>query len=95
MLRSFAKAKEYIYIDPSKMKETKEWLRKKQRDNGCFEMVGAFFNRRMKVSRLADQKRLQIRDTRHQRNQALLLLYRVACLKKSPSLLTSPPASWR
>lgn len=50
MLRSFAKAKEYIYIDQSTMSTTEAWLKKKQQENGCYELVGALFNRRMKVS---------------------------------------------
>ncbi|XP_011607095.2 alpha-2-macroglobulin-like [Takifugu rubripes] len=48
VLRSFAKAREYIYIDQSTMSTTENWLKKKQRENGCFELVGALFNRRMK-----------------------------------------------
>lgn len=49
MLRSFAKAEAYIYVDQAKMNETRDWLKEKQRDNGCFRMVGVLFNNRMKV----------------------------------------------
>lgn len=57
MLRSFAKAAEYIYIDQAKMAETKQWVVEKQQDDGCFQMVGSLFNQRMKVSRPFTQKR--------------------------------------
>lgn len=56
VLRSFAKAAKYIYIDQAKMAETKQWVVEKQQDNGCFQMVGSLFNQRMKVSHLFTQK---------------------------------------
>lgn len=93
MLRSFAKAREYIYIDPSTMSTTENWLKKKQRENGCFELVGALFNRRMKVS--GRSRRLWAWPQPRRQTETLLLSNRVACLMKSPSLLTSPLASWR
>lgn len=49
MLRSFAKAKTFIYIDPAKMEESKNWLLGKQKENGCFQQSGKLFNNRMKV----------------------------------------------
>uniref|UniRef100_A0A8P4GCQ1 Alpha-2-macroglobulin n=1 Tax=Dicentrarchus labrax TaxID=13489 RepID=A0A8P4GCQ1_DICLA len=48
VLRSFAKARSFIYIDPTKIKESKTWLKRKQRKNGCFEQSGKLFNNRMK-----------------------------------------------
>uniref|UniRef100_H3DA36 Alpha-2-macroglobulin n=1 Tax=Tetraodon nigroviridis TaxID=99883 RepID=H3DA36_TETNG len=48
VMRSFAKAAEFIYIDQDKMAVTKQWVEGKQQDNGCFEMVGTLFNNRMK-----------------------------------------------
>uniref|UniRef100_A0A3B4ZQS6 Alpha-macroglobulin receptor-binding domain-containing protein n=1 Tax=Stegastes partitus TaxID=144197 RepID=A0A3B4ZQS6_9TELE len=48
VLRSFAKAKSFIYIDPKKIKESRTWLEAKQRENGCFQQSGKLFNNRMK-----------------------------------------------
>ncbi|KAM8769558.1 alpha-2-macroglobulin-like [Acanthopagrus schlegelii] len=48
VLRSFAKAQSFIYIDPTKIEESKTWLERKQRENGCFEQSGQLFNNRMK-----------------------------------------------
>ncbi|XP_044209159.1 alpha-2-macroglobulin-like [Thunnus albacares] len=48
VLRSFVKAKSFIYIDPAKIEESKTWLESKQRQNGCFEKSGKLFNNRMK-----------------------------------------------
>ncbi|XP_070762049.1 alpha-2-macroglobulin-like [Enoplosus armatus] len=48
VLRSFAKAQSFIYIDPTKIKESKSWLQHKQQRNGCFQQSGKLFNNRMK-----------------------------------------------
>ncbi|XP_034095863.1 alpha-2-macroglobulin-like [Gymnodraco acuticeps] len=48
VVRSFAKAQSFVYIDPAKMEESKIWLQWKQRENGCFEQSGKLFNNRMK-----------------------------------------------
>ncbi|XP_033969253.1 alpha-2-macroglobulin-like [Trematomus bernacchii] len=48
VVRSFAKAQSFVYIDPAKMEESKIWLQRKQRGNGCFEQSGKLFNNRMK-----------------------------------------------
>ncbi|KAM9359111.1 alpha-2-macroglobulin-like [Symphorus nematophorus] len=48
VVRSFTKAKEFIYIDPEKIEESKNWLVRKQQENGCFEQSGRLFNNRMK-----------------------------------------------
>ncbi|XP_073338260.1 alpha-2-macroglobulin-like [Pagrus major] len=48
VLRSFAKAQSFIYIEPAKIEESKNWLVSKQRENGCFEQSGRLFNNRMK-----------------------------------------------
>ncbi|XP_045929770.1 alpha-2-macroglobulin-like isoform X2 [Micropterus dolomieu] len=48
VLRSFAKAQSFIYIDPVKLAESKSWLDGKQRENGCFQQLGKLFNNRMK-----------------------------------------------
>ncbi|XP_053279686.1 alpha-2-macroglobulin [Pleuronectes platessa] len=48
VLRSFAKAKSFIYIDPRNIESSKTWLEEKQRKNGCFEQSGKLFNNRMK-----------------------------------------------
>ncbi|KAJ4935261.1 hypothetical protein JOQ06_016797 [Pogonophryne albipinna] len=48
VVRSFAKAQSFVYIDPAKMEESKIWLQRKQRGNGCFEQSGKLFHNRMK-----------------------------------------------
>ncbi|XP_041795894.1 alpha-2-macroglobulin-like [Chelmon rostratus] len=48
VLRSFAKAQSFIFIDPAKIRQSKSWLEHKQRENGCFEQLGKLFNNRMK-----------------------------------------------
>ncbi|TMS07309.1 Alpha-1-macroglobulin, partial [Larimichthys crocea] len=48
VLRSFAKAQSFIYIDPEKIAESKTWLESKQQENGCFLQLGKLFNNRMK-----------------------------------------------
>uniref|UniRef100_A0AAZ1XY11 Alpha-2-macroglobulin-like n=1 Tax=Oreochromis aureus TaxID=47969 RepID=A0AAZ1XY11_OREAU len=48
VVRSFAKAQSFIFIDPRKIEESKSWLQHKQQENGCFEKSGKLFNNRMK-----------------------------------------------
>ncbi|XP_068173227.1 alpha-2-macroglobulin-like isoform X2 [Antennarius striatus] len=48
VVRSFAKAQSFIYIDPKKIQESKAWLDRKQKENGCFQKSGKLFNNRMK-----------------------------------------------
>uniref|UniRef100_A0A3P9MFC6 Alpha-2-macroglobulin-like protein 1 n=1 Tax=Oryzias latipes TaxID=8090 RepID=A0A3P9MFC6_ORYLA len=48
VVRSFFKAKLFIYIDPSLVDTSTSWLKSKQKENGCFEKSGKFFNNRMK-----------------------------------------------
>uniref|UniRef100_A0A3P9PFK9 Alpha-2-macroglobulin-like n=1 Tax=Poecilia reticulata TaxID=8081 RepID=A0A3P9PFK9_POERE len=48
VLRSFSKAKSFVYIDPEKLEESKVWLEQKQNDSGCFQQSGRLFNNRMK-----------------------------------------------
>uniref|UniRef100_A0A8C5FV63 Alpha-2-macroglobulin-like n=1 Tax=Gadus morhua TaxID=8049 RepID=A0A8C5FV63_GADMO len=48
VLRSFVKAKSFIYIDPTILADAKSWLESKQQDNGCFQKLGSLFNNRMK-----------------------------------------------
>uniref|UniRef100_A0A8C9XNQ4 Alpha-2-macroglobulin-like n=1 Tax=Sander lucioperca TaxID=283035 RepID=A0A8C9XNQ4_SANLU len=49
VLRSFAKAQSFIYIDPANIEASVTWLKSKQRKNGCFEQSGKLFNNRMKT----------------------------------------------
>nr|XP_033487967.1 alpha-2-macroglobulin-like [Epinephelus lanceolatus] len=48
VVRTFAKAQSFIYIDPAKTEESMNWLKMRQRKNGCFERLGNLFNNRMK-----------------------------------------------
>ncbi|XP_071327813.1 alpha-2-macroglobulin-like [Trachinotus anak] len=48
VMRCFAKAQSFIYIDPEKIQQSKMWLESKQQSNGCFRKSGKLFNNRMK-----------------------------------------------
>ncbi|XP_053502368.1 alpha-2-macroglobulin isoform X2 [Ictalurus furcatus] len=48
VLRTFGKAQRYIFIDPEIINSAKQWLRSKQRSDGCFIQQGSLFNNRMK-----------------------------------------------
>uniref|UniRef100_A0A3P9INP9 Alpha-2-macroglobulin-like n=1 Tax=Oryzias latipes TaxID=8090 RepID=A0A3P9INP9_ORYLA len=48
VVRSFFKAKSFVYIDPSVVDISISWLTSKQKENGCFEKSGKLFNNRMK-----------------------------------------------
>ncbi|XP_039643075.1 alpha-2-macroglobulin-like isoform X2 [Perca fluviatilis] len=48
VLRSFAKAQTFIYIDPANIEASVTWLKSKQRKNGCFEQSGKLFRTIMK-----------------------------------------------
>uniref|UniRef100_I3K596 Alpha-2-macroglobulin-like n=1 Tax=Oreochromis niloticus TaxID=8128 RepID=I3K596_ORENI len=48
VMRSFAKAQSFVYIDPRIIEESKTWLENKQQANGCFKKSGKLFNNRMK-----------------------------------------------
>ncbi|XP_070684798.1 alpha-2-macroglobulin-like [Pempheris klunzingeri] len=48
VLRSFAKAQSFVYIDPEIIEQSKTWLDSKQQEKGCFEQLGELFNNRMK-----------------------------------------------
>ncbi|KAJ3590697.1 hypothetical protein NHX12_008646 [Muraenolepis orangiensis] len=48
VLRSFVKAKSFIFIDPTVIEDAKSWLESKQQDSGCFQKLGSLFNNRMK-----------------------------------------------
>ncbi|KAL6104952.1 a2ml1 [Pungitius sinensis] len=48
VVRSFAKAQSFVFIDPATIKESVIWLKNKQQKNGCFQMSGKLFNNRMK-----------------------------------------------
>uniref|UniRef100_A0A3P9IP38 Alpha-2-macroglobulin-like n=1 Tax=Oryzias latipes TaxID=8090 RepID=A0A3P9IP38_ORYLA len=48
VVKSFFKAKLFIYIDPSVVQRSTSWLKSKQKENGCFEKSGKLFSNRMK-----------------------------------------------
>ncbi|XP_055004063.1 alpha-2-macroglobulin-like protein 1 isoform X2 [Boleophthalmus pectinirostris] len=48
VLRTFVKAQNFIYIDPTNIQDAKQWLESKQMKNGCFAQLGRLFNNRMK-----------------------------------------------
>ncbi|KAL1004891.1 hypothetical protein UPYG_G00051880 [Umbra pygmaea] len=48
VLRTFGRARSYIYIDPVKLEESKTWLGLQQDQHGCFKILGKLFNNVMK-----------------------------------------------
>uniref|UniRef100_A0A3Q3GE81 Alpha-macroglobulin receptor-binding domain-containing protein n=1 Tax=Labrus bergylta TaxID=56723 RepID=A0A3Q3GE81_9LABR len=48
VLRSFAKARSFVFIDPKNIAESKSWLVRRQHENGSFQQSGKLFNNRMK-----------------------------------------------
>ncbi|XP_043115311.1 alpha-2-macroglobulin-like isoform X2 [Puntigrus tetrazona] len=48
VLRTFGKAQHYIFIDPQKIQNSKQWLIRHQRPDGLYETKGKLFNNRMK-----------------------------------------------
>jgi len=45
VLKSFAQARDYIYIDPGELHDAKEWIVSWQNRNGAFPAVGRIWNR--------------------------------------------------
>ncbi|EDK99670.1 murinoglobulin-1 precursor [Mus musculus] len=48
VLKSFAQARAFIFIDESHITHAFTWLSQKQKDNGCFRSSGSLFNNAMK-----------------------------------------------
>ncbi|XP_018430169.1 PREDICTED: alpha-2-macroglobulin-like, partial [Nanorana parkeri] len=48
VVKSFSKGRPYIFIDESHLKQTFTWLRKIQKENGCFRNVGKLLRTDMK-----------------------------------------------
>ncbi|KAG8435794.1 hypothetical protein GDO86_013655 [Hymenochirus boettgeri] len=47
-MKSFARARDYIYIDETLILQALTWLSNRQKANGCFQSVGTLFNNAMK-----------------------------------------------
>lgn len=48
VLKSFAQARQYVQIDGEDLDMSREWLKQKQMENGCFNSVGKVFHKGMK-----------------------------------------------
>ncbi|XP_075144181.1 alpha-2-macroglobulin-like [Leptodactylus fuscus] len=48
VVKSFSKARPYIFIDESHLNHSFSWLKNNQQDTGCFRSVGRLFNNAMK-----------------------------------------------
>ncbi|XP_030600178.1 alpha-2-macroglobulin-like protein 1 [Archocentrus centrarchus] len=48
VVKCFAQAEEFIYIDPKNIELSKTWLENQQRENGCFKQSGKLFHNGMK-----------------------------------------------
>ena len=50
VLRSFAQARPFIFVDRDELKHTQDWITKYQNpQGGCFKKSGRLFNKRLKV----------------------------------------------
>ena len=50
VLRSFAQARPFIFVDRDELKQTQNWITKYQNpQGGCFKKSGSLFNKRLKV----------------------------------------------
>ena len=50
VLRSFAQARPFIFVDRDELKQTQDWITKYQNpQDGCFKKSGSLFNKRLKV----------------------------------------------
>ncbi|XP_019212767.1 alpha-2-macroglobulin [Oreochromis niloticus] len=93
VVRSFAKAQSFIFIDPRKIEESKSWLQRKQQENGCFEKSGKLFNNRMKggvsdevtLSAYVTAAFLEMNTSQHDP----VMIQSLACLKESLSDLSN------
>ena len=49
VMKTFAQARTYIFIDETHITEALTWLSQKQKDNGCFRSSGSLLNNAIKV----------------------------------------------
>lgn len=49
VLKTFAQARTYIFIDEAHITQALIWLSQKQKDNGCFRSSGSLLNNAIKV----------------------------------------------
>jgi hypothetical protein len=50
VLKSFAQARAFIFIDESHITHAFTWLSQQQKDNGCFRSSGSLFHNDIKVT---------------------------------------------
>ena len=49
VLKSFAQARSYIFVENSHITDAFTWLSQKQKENGCFQRSGSLLNNAIKV----------------------------------------------
>jgi len=54
VLRTYAQARRYIFVDENDIKQTRNWLLSLQNDDGCFKELGMVHHKEMKVSKLTE-----------------------------------------
>ncbi|KAM9733713.1 alpha-2-macroglobulin-like [Menidia menidia] len=89
VMRSFYKAQSFVFIDSTKIEESRTWLENKQRENGCFEQSGKLFNNRMKGG-VSDEVTLSAYITAaflemNMKTNTTVLKRSLSCLKESIS----------
>ncbi|XP_015775743.1 PREDICTED: C3 and PZP-like alpha-2-macroglobulin domain-containing protein 8 [Acropora digitifera] len=48
VLRSFAQAQPFIFVDPAELRSIQSWITGKQQSDGCFPKLGTLFNKLLK-----------------------------------------------
>uniref|UniRef100_A0A8C5WF54 Uncharacterized protein n=1 Tax=Leptobrachium leishanense TaxID=445787 RepID=A0A8C5WF54_9ANUR len=67
VVKSFSKARPYIFIDETHLNQSFNWLKKHRKDDGCFQTIGKLFNTALKVPCLSPPP----------------TLYALSCLRKA------------
>uniref|UniRef100_A0A667YY28 Alpha-2-macroglobulin bait region domain-containing protein n=1 Tax=Myripristis murdjan TaxID=586833 RepID=A0A667YY28_9TELE len=88
VLKSFVKAKTFVYIDPEVIDHSKTWLEGKQQANGCFQQLGKLFNNRMKGG-VNDEVTLSAYVTAALLEANMSVSVSLTCLKESFSSLSN------
>ena len=59
VVKSFAAASRYLYIDEKELKTSVNWLISKQQPNGCFPTIGTLLNQDLKVINISFDQRYE------------------------------------
>ena len=72
VVRSYARARKYIFVDDNEIKDSVKWFESKQKKNGCFPQHGRLFHRGLQVIKTLQM--MYIRDTPCKQKKCLCFL---------------------